>query len=184
MIRNGQKAMGRDVTNGSMLAKAKHGMNILSILVTWALENAIETSDSMRQQRIWAAWTHCLFNLSDYTRRESGRLGGCVGRTCQRYLLLDAPKWGGLTRCMIRGSSTGGYLSCFTGPGCSRYQCLGSLQSSRISAFAVFSASFRYFWSSVQSWKLQSEQETDRYRDRHDLPPDLRRTGRSGSYVQ
>lgn len=48
VIRNGQKAVGRDMSNGNLLQKIKYGIKILSILVTWALENAIETSDSMR----------------------------------------------------------------------------------------------------------------------------------------
>ena len=34
--------------NGSLVKRAKHGITIFSILVTWALENAIETSDSMK----------------------------------------------------------------------------------------------------------------------------------------
>ena len=69
VIRNGQKAMGRDVTNGSMLAKAKHGMNILSILVTWALENAIETSDSMRS-RGYGLHGRTAFSIYRYTKRD------------------------------------------------------------------------------------------------------------------
>lgn len=69
VIRNGQKAMGRDVTNGSMLAKAKHGMNILSILVTWALENAIETSDSMRS-RGYGMHGRTAFSIYRYTKRD------------------------------------------------------------------------------------------------------------------
>lgn len=50
IIRNGQKSMGRDTTNGNILQRACHGLNMLSILVTWALENAIQTSDSMRSR--------------------------------------------------------------------------------------------------------------------------------------
>ena len=41
MIRNGQKAMGRDTGNGNIISRARHGLNMLSILITWALENAI-----------------------------------------------------------------------------------------------------------------------------------------------
>ena len=48
VIGNAQKCIGRDVTNGSILRRMKHGIKILSILVTWALENAIETADSMK----------------------------------------------------------------------------------------------------------------------------------------
>lgn len=47
VIRNGQKAIGRDVSNGNIFRRIRYGIRILSILITWALENAIETSDSM-----------------------------------------------------------------------------------------------------------------------------------------
>lgn len=50
VIRNGQKCVGRDISNAGIIKKAKYGLNMLSILVTWALENAIETADSMRSR--------------------------------------------------------------------------------------------------------------------------------------
>jgi energy-coupling factor transport system permease protein len=48
IIANAQKCIGRDVANGNILQRAQHGIRILSIMVTWALENAIETADSMK----------------------------------------------------------------------------------------------------------------------------------------
>lgn len=50
VIRSGQKCAGRDISNAGILRKIKYGMNMLSILVTWALENAIETADSMKSR--------------------------------------------------------------------------------------------------------------------------------------
>lgn len=47
-ISDAQKCIGRDVSNGSVLKRVHHGMRILSIMVTWALENSIETADSMK----------------------------------------------------------------------------------------------------------------------------------------
>ncbi len=47
-IRNGQKCVGRDIKNGGFIKGIKYGIKIISILVTWSLENAIETSDSMK----------------------------------------------------------------------------------------------------------------------------------------
>lgn len=41
VIRSGQKAMGRDVSEGSLFARIRHGLNMLSILVTWALETPL-----------------------------------------------------------------------------------------------------------------------------------------------
>ena len=50
VISNAQRCIGRDVSNGSVLQRMKHGIRILSIMVTWALENAIETADSMKSR--------------------------------------------------------------------------------------------------------------------------------------
>lgn len=49
-VSDAQKCIGRDVTNGSVLSKTKHGMKILSIMTTWALENSVETADSMKSR--------------------------------------------------------------------------------------------------------------------------------------
>lgn len=50
VISNSQKCIGRDVTNGNIIQKSKNGIKILSIMTTWALENAIETADSMKSR--------------------------------------------------------------------------------------------------------------------------------------
>lgn len=50
VISNAQKCVGRDVSNGGLIDRAKHGLKILSIMITWALENAIETADSMKSR--------------------------------------------------------------------------------------------------------------------------------------
>lgn len=49
-ISDAQKCIGRDVTDGAKKEKIRHGMKILSIMFTWALENAIDTADSMRSR--------------------------------------------------------------------------------------------------------------------------------------
>lgn len=50
VISNSQKCIGKDVTQGNLMKKAENGIKILSILTTWALENAIETADSMKSR--------------------------------------------------------------------------------------------------------------------------------------
>ena len=49
-VASAQRCMGRDVSNGSIIQRAKHGLSILSVMTTWALENAIETADSMKSR--------------------------------------------------------------------------------------------------------------------------------------
>ncbi|MCL2363015.1 MAG: energy-coupling factor transporter transmembrane protein EcfT, partial [Defluviitaleaceae bacterium] len=48
VVSNAQRCIGRDVSSGNVFKKARHGLKILSIMVTWALENAIDTADSMK----------------------------------------------------------------------------------------------------------------------------------------
>ena len=48
MISAAQKGIGRGNTNGSILKRAKNGLSVLSAATTWALENSIETADSMK----------------------------------------------------------------------------------------------------------------------------------------
>ena len=69
VIRNGQKSMGRDVSEGSLFNRIRAGFNMLSILVTWALENAIETSDSMRS-RGYGLHGRTAFSIYSFTKRD------------------------------------------------------------------------------------------------------------------
>ncbi|MBD2846837.1 energy-coupling factor transporter transmembrane protein EcfT [Paenibacillus sp. IB182496] len=70
-----QKGIGRDVSQGSWLQRAKNGMRILSILTTWALENAIETADSMKS-RGYGLPGRTSFSLFRLDRRDAAMLGG------------------------------------------------------------------------------------------------------------
>lgn len=49
-VAQAQQCVGRNVTNGKLHEKAGHGMKILSITTTWALENSVETADSMKSR--------------------------------------------------------------------------------------------------------------------------------------
>lgn len=50
LISDGQRCIGRDISDGNFPMKVKHGIKILSIMTSWALENAIDTADSMRSR--------------------------------------------------------------------------------------------------------------------------------------
>jgi energy-coupling factor transport system permease protein len=50
IITNGQKCLGRNVTDGTIRQRLKNGIKILSIMISWALENSIETADSMKSR--------------------------------------------------------------------------------------------------------------------------------------
>lgn len=50
IVRNTQKCIGRDISDGSLLQRLKNSVKVVSIMITWALENAIETADSMKSR--------------------------------------------------------------------------------------------------------------------------------------
>lgn len=49
-VAEAQRCLGRDVSYGSVISRLKKAVTILSIMVTWSLENAIETADSMKSR--------------------------------------------------------------------------------------------------------------------------------------
>lgn len=49
-VSESQKCIGRDVSQGSVFRRIRNAVTVLSIVVTWSLENAIETADSMKSR--------------------------------------------------------------------------------------------------------------------------------------
>ena len=50
IVSNAQKCVGRDLSRGSVFLRMKSAIKILSIMIAWSLENAIETADSMKSR--------------------------------------------------------------------------------------------------------------------------------------
>lgn len=48
VVRQAQFCIGRDTGSGSLWQRARRAVTVFSIMVTWALENAVETADSMK----------------------------------------------------------------------------------------------------------------------------------------
>jgi len=78
IISNAQKCIDRDVSSGSILRRIRHGIRILSILVTWALENAIETADSMKS-RGYGLPGRTAFSIFRFDRRDARALAYILG---------------------------------------------------------------------------------------------------------
>ncbi|MBQ1936047.1 MAG: energy-coupling factor transporter transmembrane protein EcfT, partial [Clostridia bacterium] len=70
-VANAQRGMGRDLSKGNLITRAKNGLEILSIVMTWALENAIDTADSMKargyDQKGRTAYSIYTFTKRDFT---------------------------------------------------------------------------------------------------------------------
>ena len=73
VVINAQRCMGRDVSKGSIIKRAKNGLNILSIMTTWALENAIETADSMKS-RGYGVPGRTAFSIYKFYKRDKKAL--------------------------------------------------------------------------------------------------------------
>lgn len=73
-ISQAQKCIGRDITQGNVLQRAKNGVKILSIMTTWALENAIETADSMKS-RGYGLPGRTSFSIFRFDHRDKWTLG-------------------------------------------------------------------------------------------------------------
>ncbi len=50
VIANGRKCIGKSVQEGTLRERIRNATKILSVMVSWALENSIETADSMRSR--------------------------------------------------------------------------------------------------------------------------------------
>ncbi|MGE6257087.1 energy-coupling factor transporter transmembrane component T [Heyndrickxia sporothermodurans] len=69
IIAHSQKTIGMDYTSGTILHRIKSCLQILSILITWALENSIETADSMKA-RGYGLKNRSAFSLFIFTKRD------------------------------------------------------------------------------------------------------------------
>ena len=77
---NAQKCIGRDTSEGNMVRRAKNALAILSIVVTYCLENAVDIADSMRA-RGYGLSGRTSFSIFVLTKRD---------RLSLTFLLLSA----------------------------------------------------------------------------------------------
>ena len=81
VITAAQRSIGRDASAGNLFARVRHGMAILSCLIGWALENSIETADSMKA-RGYGLRGRTSFSLFRFTARDAAVLAAelaCIG---------------------------------------------------------------------------------------------------------
>ncbi|TDL48137.1 energy-coupling factor transporter transmembrane protein EcfT [Paenibacillus dendritiformis] len=73
IIAKTQQCIGRDVSQGHLVQRARNGLAIVSIMTTWALENAIDTADSMKA-RGYGLPNRTSFSLYRLDRRDQAML--------------------------------------------------------------------------------------------------------------
>lgn len=87
VVSDAQKCVGRDISNGGISHRARNGMTILSIMVTWALENAIETADSMKS-RGYGLKGRTAFSTYSFAKRDRTILAFLL--VCAIYIVVGA----------------------------------------------------------------------------------------------
>lgn len=74
VVTDAQRVLGRDISRGKLVRRLRCAGTILSIMVTWALENGIDTADSMKS-RGYGLPGRTAFSIYRFDRRD--RLALC-----------------------------------------------------------------------------------------------------------
>ena len=79
VVRQAQFCIGRDASCGSVWQRVRRAVTIFSIMVTWALENAIETADSMKSRGygLWGRTAFSIYRMESRDRYALAWLGFC-----------------------------------------------------------------------------------------------------------
>ena len=83
-VSEAQACIGRDTKNGSVFRRVGNAVKIFSIMVTWSLENAIETADSMRS-RGYGLPGRTAFSIYRFDDRDKSALAWLI--FCGAYLI-------------------------------------------------------------------------------------------------
>ncbi len=95
-VRDVQRMMGRDTSNGRLFGRIKNAIACFSIVVSWSMENAIETSDSMKA-RGYGTRKRTAYSIYKWDDRDRSALifllfcglfllsGGLAGKLFWRY---------------------------------------------------------------------------------------------------
>lgn len=90
-IADAQRCLGKDISYGSAVQRMRQGWTILSVMMTWALENSIETSDSMKS-RGYGLPNRSSFSIYKMDKRDKKTLAFLIATGM--YILIGAWKGG------------------------------------------------------------------------------------------
>ena len=68
-VSQAQKAIGHGVGEGNYINRVKNGLSIISVMITWAFENAIDTADSMKS-RGYGTKGRTAFSIFTFDKRD------------------------------------------------------------------------------------------------------------------
>lgn len=87
IVSEAQQCIKRDISKGNLLQRARNGLTILSIMITWRLENAIEIADSMKS-RGYGLPGRTAFSIYRFDSRDQAAL--CWLLFCGVYIISGA----------------------------------------------------------------------------------------------
>lgn len=87
VVADAQRCIGKDISHSSIIKRAVHGLHIFSVTVTWALENAIETADSMKA-RGYGLPGRTAFSIFRFDKRDRNAFTFLI--ICGIYILIGA----------------------------------------------------------------------------------------------
>lgn len=90
-IADAQRCLGKDISYGSVAQRMRQGWTLLSVMTTWALENSIETSDSMKS-RGYGLPNRSSFSIYKMDKRDKKALTFLIA--AGMYILIGAWKGG------------------------------------------------------------------------------------------
>lgn len=105
-VREAQRCIGRDIGSGTLKQRLKNLVRIFSIMVSWSLENSIETADSMRS-RGYGLKGRTAYTLYRFEKRDILMLSAEILLTA--YVL-----WGALSGELLFGFYPGIYSAGFS----------------------------------------------------------------------
>lgn len=73
IVKEAQAGIGQDMSNGSIIKRFKNAVNCFSIMVTWSLENAVDTADSMKS-RGYGLKGRTAFSIYSFNQRDKAVL--------------------------------------------------------------------------------------------------------------
>lgn len=72
-VRYGRKCVNKDISDGNVFAKIRNMAEMISIMISWLLENAIETADSMKS-RGYGLFKRTSFSIYKFEKRDASVL--------------------------------------------------------------------------------------------------------------
>ncbi len=88
-VARAQKCVGRDMTRGSVVSRARSALSVLSVMITLSLENSADTADSMRD-RGYGLHGRTAYSIYKFSKRDAAALAFTLGEAA--YVVIGTAR--------------------------------------------------------------------------------------------